>query len=367
MPRLACLAALLVLLAGLAAPVAAIAQSSTSSGGETQAPAADSAPRASKSMVAGRDTATTARRRGDGAFDGIMLWIEARQRELNRALTGSVRELKSQGSLQAALVLAGIGFLYGVLHAAGPGHGKAIVTSYVLADGRTLRRGIAVAFMAAFVQALSAIVLVGLLAIILGATGQAIQAASNRLEQASYILVALIGAWLLWRTVRDAMRAAPADARGHDHRHAHGHAHHHAHAHHAHGPDEACVHCGHVHLPAPGELQGAWSWRRAATLAAAVGIRPCTGAIIVLVFALSQGLLWAGIWATFAMALGTAITVSVLAAMTVGARGLAVQMTSGSGTWAGRIETAAGIAGASLLLLLGVLFFLASLGASRPF
>jgi nickel/cobalt transporter (NicO) family protein len=115
-------------------------------------------------------------------------------------------------------------------------------------------------------------------------------------------------------------------------------------------------------------LQGDLSWRRAFALAFAVGIRPCTGAILVLVFAIGQGLWWAGVLSTFAMALGTAITVSALAAMAVGFREVAKRMAGGeSSKWAGRVQLAAGLGGASLVLVLGAVFFVSSLGGVQPF
>ena len=115
--------------------------------------------------------------------------------------------------------------------------------------------------------------------------------------------------------------------------------------------------------------KGDWSWRRAFALAFAVGIRPCTGAILVLVFAIGQGLWWAGVFSTLAMALGTAITVSALAAMAVGSRELAKRLagSSASTKWADRVQLVAGFGGASLVLVLGAVFFFASLGSMQPF
>ena len=87
-----------------------------------------------------------------------------------------------------------------------------------------------------------------------------------------------------------------------------------------------------------------------------------------LLFAISQGLMWAGVMATFAMAIGTAITVSVLAALAVGSRELATRLAgSAGGGWAAAVSTAVGIVGASLVLLMGVAFFLASLKGPAPF
>ncbi len=321
-------------------------------------------------------------------------WLIQQQQLAHRELASAVRRFKSADPFSAALLLAAISFAYGVLHAAGPGHGKAVITSYVVADGQTVRRGILLSFMAAFIQALSALVLVGVLILVLRSTGLQIRVMEAWLETLSWGLVALVGVWLLYYQLRPLL--APAHAHGahghareqvHDHAHdnAHGHAHdnhghvhhghardNHAHAHshsqtHTHAHDAACEVC--AHLPAPQQLQGDWSWRRAFALAFAVGIRPCTGAILVLVFAIGQGLWWAGVFSTLAMALGTAITVSALAALAVGSRELAKRIAGSSGTskWAERVQIVAGVGGASLVLVLGLVFFVASLGSMQPF
>ena len=98
-----------------------------------------------------------------------------------------------------------------------------------------------------------------------------------------------------------------------------------------------------------------------------VGIRPCTGAILVLVFAVTQGLFWAGVAATFAMALGTAITVAALATLALGSRELALKLGGANGTWANAVWTTCTIGGATIILLFGALLFAASLGPARPF
>jgi ABC-type nickel/cobalt efflux system permease component RcnA len=251
-----------------------------------------------------------------------------------------------------------------VLHAAGPGHGKAVISSYVLADGRTVRRGVLLSFMAAGVQALSAVALVGILIVSLRWTGLQAKAMEAWLETASWALVALIGAWLLYTQLRGALAPAHAHADGAGHHHHHGHHHHGHHHHHHHG--DACEVC--AHLPAPSQLEGDWSWRRALSLAFAVGIRPCTGAILVLIFAIGQGLWWAGVFSTFAMAIGTAITVSALAALAVGFREATARIAGkGSSKWGDRVQLAAGVGGAGLVLVLGVAFFVGSLGSVQPF
>lgn len=328
-------------------------------------------------------------------------WLLTQQQRLNRELANAVKELKSAGSLAAAAVLGFIGFSYGVLHAAGPGHGKAIISSYVLANDETVRRGIMLSFLSAFIQALSAIVLVGILAIALNATSLEMRAAEAWIETVSWAFVAAIGAWLLVGQIRQIMarrRAAAAAPRlavsphrhaphtsaahSHDHGHGpncgcadHGHTHHdhhghthaaHAHDHpHEHADDGSC--CGHAHMPDPKDLQGDLTWGKALAIAFSVGIRPCTGAILVLVFALSQGLLWAGVFATFAMAIGTALTVSVLATLAVGSRELAARLGGEGSGWATAVSTAAGLIGSTLVLVMGLVFFMGSLEPQSPF
>ena len=306
-----------------------------------------------------------------GMLQQASSWLLEKQAQLNRELATAVRRIKGADPFSATLTLAFLSFAYGVLHAAGPGHGKAVISSYVLADGRTVRRGILLAFLAAMIQALSALVLVAVLVLVLRSTGMQMRLMEAWLETISWGLVTLVGAWLVYYQLRGAFAGRSAHAHGHDHSHARNHDHHHDHAHdrgqaNQHGHADACEICAHV--PDPNQLKGDWSWRRALALAFAVGVRPCTGAILVLVFAIGQGLMWAGVLSTFAMAIGTAITVSVLAASAVGFRELATRFAGGaSSPWTGRIQLAAGLGGASLVLILGAVFFVGSLGTIKPF
>lgn len=348
-----------------------------------------------------------------GIADRAWAWVLQTQAQLNRDLVKAVRLMKTD-PLWATAVLGWLSFAYGVLHAAGPGHGKAVISAYVLANERTVRRGVLLSFMAAFFQALSALLIVGILSIALKATSLTMKSAEAWIETLSWALVALVGAWLLYGQLEPLFRRGRASAghapvdhapvnhgrpgrahqHSHDHDHAHGHDHagccdgrhdHHDHSHprtattgvpaiaatnpdhdHIHNADGSC--CDHAHMPSPKDLEGVWSWRKAIALAVSIGIRPCTGAILVLLFALSQGLLLAGVFATFAMALGTAITVSVLAALAVGSRDLATRLAGGGdGRWAKAIASGAGILGSGAVMVMGGAFFLASLKAPSPF
>jgi nickel/cobalt transporter (NicO) family protein len=286
-----------------------------------------------------------------GSFGGIFGWVLRTQQSLQRDLATNVKSLKGEHAMAGAFMLAALSFIYGVVHAVGPGHGKTIISSYVVANEETVRRGVIISFVAAGLQALTAIALVGILAFALNASGMQINAWSNQLEMVSYALIALVGAWLLttqliaiFRRRQESHAAeAHADHAGHDHHHAHDHHHHddrdHHHGH-SHAEGEACH-----HIVDARDLAGPLSWRKILAVVFSVGIRPCTGAILVLVFALTQGMFWAGVGATFAMAIGTAITVAALATLALGSRELALRLGGRSGAFAEAVWTICSLGG----------------------
>ena len=306
---------------------------------------------------------------------GLIGWILAKQSEFYREMSSTIRAAKSDGS--AVWTLLGISFAYGIFHAAGPGHGKAVISSYLVANEETARRGIVLSFASALLQALVAVALVAILAWLLNATAKSMCSAEKAIEIVSYALIAAFGARLVWTKGGGFMRAlqakpAPAMAAAHHHDHDHGH-HHHAHDHdhdhhhhHAHGHDHVHdEHCGHSHGPTPDQLAGPGGWQRGLGAIFAVGMRPCSGAILVLVFALAQGLFWAGIAATFVMGLGTAITVATIAVMAVSAKGLARRLSAGSEGSGALIMRGIEFGAAGLVLLFGLGLLFGYLAAER--
>jgi nickel/cobalt transporter (NicO) family protein len=263
--------------------------------------------------------------------DGLVGWIMAKQAEFYRGLSATIRAAKTDGS--AVWGLFGLSLLYGIFHAAGPGHGKAVISSYLVANEETWRRGVILSFASAMLQAAVAVAIVGVAAVLLGATASVMKRAVDFIEVASFAMIAAIGAWLVWTKGRAFLaalqaRLAPRPAMAavgaggaHDHHHHGGHDHH-GHDHHRHAHHD---HAGHSHGPEPKDLAGPGGWQRGLAAIVAVGLRPCSGAILVLVFTLAQGIFWAGVASTFIMALGTAITVTVIATLTVTATDLAVR------------------------------------------
>ncbi|SSW62065.1 nickel/cobalt transporter [Achromobacter agilis] len=282
---------------------------------------------------------------GPGWLSGVFGQIAVWQSHFYRQLTGAVRAWQDDGG--AAWALVGLSFAYGVFHALGPGHGKAVISSYVLANGQTARNGALLALLSALIQALVAIAMVVVLALAFNATATVMNAATRWLELASYALVTALGAWLVWTK---AIRPLRARATVPPHAHAHGHGHSHAHRH---GRDCAC---GHAHVPEPESVAGPLDWRRAVSAVLAVGLRPCSGALIVLVFALSQGFFLAGVASALAMGAGTGLTVAALAMLAVAAGGAANRLGRRlSSAGAARLRYCVEALAAFAVLLLGVM------------
>ncbi|WP_062207754.1 nickel/cobalt transporter [Aureimonas sp. AU12] len=317
-----------------------------------------------------------------GPFGGVFAEIMAIQRgfftDLRHALVG-IRD--GQGGFAW---LVGLSFVYGVFHAAGPGHGKAVISSYMLANEVELRRGVVLSFASALAQGLSAVLIVGVGWVLLRGSAVTMTDAAWGLELGSYAMIALVGVVLLlrkghaaarrWRrpllalwparsngsvpglafagqgtfTDRAAPRAGLPRASS------------------AYGADvcddpagDLCD-CGRAHILDPRLIRGQrFGLRSGASAVLAIGLRPCSGAIVVLTFAVLNGLWLGGGLSVLAMALGTAITVSALATLTVVAKDAALRIV-GAGRGAG-MRAALEIVGALALVVLGTGLFVASM------
>ncbi|HXP13558.1 MAG TPA: nickel/cobalt transporter [Stellaceae bacterium] len=245
-------------------------------------------------------------------FGGFAGWILAEQSMFYQMLSGAIRSAKSNGS--AVYALLGISFIYGIFHAAGPGHGKAVISSYLVANHETWRRGIVLSAASAALQSLTAILIVAVAALLLNATAKMMDNTVNIIETVSYVLIVLIGARLSWVKGRAFLKLLWTETHGHPRDHHHDH------------EEENASAWGHAHALEPRELAGPRGWRRGLATVVSVGVRPCLGAIIVLVFSLAQGLFWIGVVSTFMMGFGTAITVASIATLAVGARGIAAKI-----------------------------------------
>jgi nickel/cobalt exporter len=324
-----------------------------------------------------------ARAAPDAQVGGIVGWILTQQSAFYREMSSTIRAAKADGS--AVWTLLAISFAYGIFHAAGPGHGKAVISSYLVANEETARRGIVLSFVSALMQSLVAVLIVAIGAWLLNVTAKTMCGAERIIEIASYALITAFGLRLVWtkgggfigalqssrRQSGPHVAMAHAAAHGHHHHdrghhdhdhHAHDHGHDHHHHDHDHVHDE---HCGHSHGPEPAQLSGPGGWWRGLSAIFAVGIRPCSGAILVLVFALAQGLFWTGVAATFVMGLGTAITVATIAVLAVSAKGLARRLAGGRDGGGALVMRGMEFGAAGLVLLFGIGLLLGYVAAER--
>lgn len=261
-------------------------------------------------------------------WHGLLFEVQRWQNDYRRTISMLLRDLRSGQSWQGWWALVSAGFVYGVLHAVGPGHGKAVIGTFLLTQPGGYKSALWLSVGSALLQGLSAIVWVGgtlgvLQWLMRDALAQVVWA-----ERLSHVLVMAAGGYLLWRAWR-----LPQGCCGCGHHH--GHHHDHRHAHH-----------GHSHAPHAGKR---------ATLFA-VGIRPCSGSIVALAVAGGWGMWGVGIAMTLAVSIGTAVTVLSLALLTVyGRERFARRLTDSAaqGRLWGRWLSAGG--GVLLVLLGGVL------------
>jgi nickel/cobalt transporter (NicO) family protein len=271
---------------------------------------------------------------GEGAAsapsNALVAWLLQQQSIFYKQLQSLVNEA-AEG--RGFFLLLGVALLYGVLHAAGPGHGKAVISSYIIANERALKKAIAVAFGAAAVQALIAILAVLLIILVIGLAGQARARAFGWIELSGYLFIAFLGFLLLLRksrsllhlirgrTAREPIRAPHAD-------------------------------CDHVHLPDPAMIAVADHKGMIGAMVAA-GIRPCTGSIILFTFCIAKGLYGTGVLSVVMIALGTALITSLFAVLAVFGKSLALRLASGRGSDGEVAMRLVEMAGAFVIMTLG--------------
>lgn len=353
--------------------------------------------------------------------DDLLFYVMQLQQKMHRELATLLQQVKQNpGEYGPALIMAS--FLYGIFHAAGPGHGKAIIATYMGTQVASLKKGIQLSFMAAFLQAAVAVLLVTALVRLLELSMRQSQWVGSQFEAMSYLLVVVMGSVVCFKQFRHLRQLNKAQKQSVDtvknpvsaidkpaikisavnkpainkpitgkpvikatslqnsgvekpgfvplsggqsvrgmgvmtqqHQQL---------------PDGSCS-CGHKHMPLPEELEKR-GWKETAGIVLSMGLRPCTGALLVLMLANALGLYWYGVLSSLLMALGTAITVSTIAFLSVSVRNYAGQLmklyqkSEGDVRWINML----GILGGVVLILLGSGLFWSFMQLSqqtRPF
>lgn len=295
-------------------------------------------------------------------YTRFLNWVVFEQVDLHRQLAMSVQKLSHNDNPALLWSLVSGSFIYGIFHAAGPGHGKAVISSYMLASRAPMRRGIGLSFLCAAVQGLMAVVLIVVLGQIFSLAGKAMRI-SQFFEIASFAAVGLIGVWMLARLLRGKSSC------GHDHSHDHDHSVDHKHD----GSHQHSATCQHHKSESKSTEQIVLDDEKADrrsiwAMVVAVGIRPCTGAVLVLVFSMSAGIFHWGLLATAAMSLGTAITVAGLAIISVIIRDSSFAISGKQSVWRSRLSRGFGYFAAIALIIISIsMIWSYANTAGRPF
>ena len=222
----------------------------------------------------------------------IMLHSIKWQRIINEELSNLLYEAK-ENHLIAAVYLLGLSFLYGVLHSAGPGHGKMIMTTFLATHPTKLKHGLILTILSAFMQALVAVLLVSILVFLFNQSMRDINSRAAELISLSCLMMTGLGIIIIFRAVKVLWIHIYLK-------------HHH----------------DHKHFASADEINNASTWQAYLGIIVSIGIRPCTGAIMVLLFSNMVGIFWLGVASAFVMAIGTAITTSIIALLTISGKKL---------------------------------------------
>ncbi|TKI06758.1 nickel/cobalt transporter [Martelella alba] len=321
-----------------------------------------------------------------------VLWQAQLHRHLAQLLSAA-----GQHPVQAGMSLALFSLTYGILHAVGPGHGKLVLATYLSTHSSRLRLSLGMTLAASLLQGLMAVLLVTLFLFVLHLSSHRLHLGEFWLEKGSYLLMALLGALLCLRAaarLRAVFRSlarqtgrrprigavsllprqadgrlarvglAPAADNGYRPVRSDG--------------GEATDHgahcgCGHRHMPAPEDLRDKTGWRTRAAVVLAMGFRPCSGAVLVLLFAKVIGVYGWGMLSAMAMSVGTSLTLLALALLSFWARRLAENLTRrrNAGHAAGTAWATLALAGGLVLMATGALLYLgaqpATTGVIHPF
>ena len=241
-----------------------------------------------------------------GGFSQLSNWAAEGQREFQNAMARSLRALRG-GQPGAFWALMSVCFAYGFFHAVGPGHGKVLIGGYGLGTRRKMGALAGLAVASSLAQATTAVIFAyGAIWTLEWTRQQIVDTTERMMAPLSYALIACVGLWLFIRGLRRGLKSiSPAH-------HPHDHAHTHDHHHHDHGDGEVCSECGHKHAPTVEDLDKIHSLRDALVLIGAIAIRPCTGALFVLILTWQMEIAWQGVAGAYAMGLGTAsVTVGI--------------------------------------------------------
>lgn len=274
----------------------------------------------------------------------IMLQSIKWQRVVNEELSNLLYEAK-ENQLTSAIYLLILSVVYGALHSLGPGHGKLIVTTFLATHPSKVKHSLILTIVSALMQAIVAILLVSILVFLFNNSMRDVNGKAVQLISFSFLVMAILGGFIVLRALKKLFTSIKHKEHSHEHDH-HEHEHNH---------DGSC--CGHKHFASAEEINNATTWQAYAGIIISIGIRPCTGAIMALLFANVIGIYWLGVVSAFMMAIGTAITTSTIALLTISGKKIINGYLNHNEHKSSTNNTLLQLFGGLILLLLGLLLF----------
>lgn len=287
------------------------------------------------------------------AWPQVMLKSIIWQREVNQQMSTLLKAV-AENPARAGGSLLIFSFIYGVLHALGPGHGKIVITTWLATHPSKLKSSIGLTLASSLLQGLVAIGLVVIVLSVLQLPARQLHLSGFWLEKASYALVGVLGLILCWRalkTLRALLKRPKFTAFTPHHEH-----------------HENCG-CGHQHLPSQEQLQSGDDWRARLMIILSMGMRPCSGALMVLLFSKVIGVFYWGMASAMAMAAGTSLTITSLALFVHTCRRLAIRLSGNRAPvlWRRVGWTTLALAGGLFLLAAAAVMWVSAVPAGRGF
>ena len=302
------------------------------------------------SLSAAASTLETGDGSGIALIDNAWHALIEFQHQVNAGVAIHMRALETGHSFAAFFLGLGVAFLYGMVHALGPGHGKFVIMSYFMGREVFVLRGLVMAAQMAVVHVIAAVVIVWVADILLKTSLGIGLADVPGVRAGSFLIIAAIGVYMLYQAVRG--------SRGHTH--THNHAHNHGHDHHSHN------HHHHHHEHGHGHAHGASHATEGGLVALAVGMVPCPGAVLVMLYAIANDMIYPGFLLVAAMSAGIGLTIAILGVATILLRQFATRFieNSGGSVAVARFRTLSNTVGALLVTVIGTVSFFAFLGIS---
>jgi nickel/cobalt exporter len=279
----------------------------------------------------------------------IMLQSIKWQRIVNEELSNLLYEAKTN-QFSSAVYLLILSIIYGALHSLGPGHGKLIVTTFLATHPSKVKHSLILTIVSALMQAIVAILLVSALLFLFNNSMREVNSKAMELVSLSFLVMAILGGFIIIRALKKLFMSYINNHKKQTHEHQH------RHEDHEHSHDASCA-CGHKHFASADEINNATTWQAYTGIIFSIGIRPCTGAIMALLFANVVGIYWLGVVSAFMMAIGTAMTTSIIALLTISGKKVINGYLNHDEHKNNAGNTLLQLFGGTILLLLGLLLF----------